>query len=138
MERIFPGNFDEFGFPYLDVYVCNKKEGHSSKVKAIIDTGAAHCMIKEELAIQLKLPELRIADYLHPVFGSMPIREYIMDLQFENDPEKEEALLTGIRAGTIADTHYPASVIIGVEVLKNCRFEYDGTSRMFKLIILID
>ncbi len=135
MERIIPGSFDEYAFPYLDLEVCNKKKNLSYRAKAIIDTGGAHCMVREEIATELQLPELRVADYRHPVFGKMPIKEYIMDLCFEGNSQSGGAIIEGIRAGTLIDPAYPASVIIGVEVLKYCTFNYDGPNRAFTITI---
>lgn len=135
MERIITGKFDEDAFPYLDLEVLNKQKGLSQQVKAIIDTGAAHCMIREELALQLQLEELRQADYRHPVFGKFLLKEYVMDLCLAGDSQNGGTVLEGIRAGTLLDTNYPASVIIGVEILKYCRFEYDGRSQTFTLSI---
>ncbi len=133
MERTIKGGFDEYGFPYLDLRVLNQKQQLSLTAKAIIDTGAAHCMIREELAQQLQLEELRIADYRHPIFGRMPLKEYLMDLGFENGSRDNGAIMEGIRAGTLLDPNYPASVIIGVEVLRHCRLEYDGPLQSFTI-----
>ena len=135
MERTITGRFDEDAFPYLDLEVVNKNKGLTQRVKAIIDTGAAHCMIREELARQLQLEELREADYRHPVFGKFVLKEYIMDLCLEGDAQNGGTVLEGIRAGTLLDTNYPASVIIGVELLKYCRFEYDGRTQTFTLTV---
>lgn len=133
MERSIAGHFDEHGFPYLDIQVWNKQRNTFLPAKAIIDTGAAHCMIREELALQLQLPELRVADYRHPIFGSMPLKEYIMDLRFDSDPQSEAPILEGIRAGTLIDLNYPAGVIIGVELLKYCSLSYNGPEKTFLL-----
>jgi hypothetical protein len=131
--RTIAGKFDEDGFPYLELQVWNKKQNLFLPAKAIIDTGAAHCLVREELAAQLQLPELRVADYRHPVFGRMPIKEYIMDLCFEGNGQDGGAILEGIRAGTLVDPNYPAAVIIGVELLKHCTFSYNGREQTFTL-----
>lgn len=133
MERTIAGGFDEHGFPFLQIEVWNKGRNAFLPAKAIIDTGAAHCMIREELAQQLALPELRVADYRHPVFGTMPLKEYIMDLRFDSSPGADSPVLEGIRAGTLIDLNYPAGVIIGVELLKYCSFSYNGSERTFTL-----
>jgi hypothetical protein len=133
MERRIPGSFDEWGFPFLEIQVWNKERNLFLPAKAIIDTGAAHCMIREELAVKLQLPELRVADYRHPVFGTMPLKEYIMDLRFDNNPQNDSAVMEGIRAGTLIDLNYPADVIIGVELLKYCSFSYNGREKTFTL-----
>lgn len=133
MERTITGHFDEYGFPYLDLQVWNKQQNLYLPAKAIIDTGAAHCMVREEVAAQLQLPELRVADYRHPVFGSMPIKEYIMDLCFSSDGQGGGSIIEGVRAGTLVDPNYPAAVIIGVELLKYCSFSYNGREQTFTL-----
>lgn len=135
MDHVIDGSFDEYGFPYLTIQVFNKVKDLSCMVKAIIDTGAAHCMIREDIAIQLELEELRTADYRHPVFGKMPIKEYLLNLGFPDKQQNKHAILEGIRAGTLMDSNYPAPVIIGVEVLRHCTFEYDGRKQTFTLII---
>ena len=135
MERIITGAFDEDAFPYLHLQVLNKKKDLSVTAKAIIDTGAAHCLVREEIALQLQLEELRVADYRHPVFGKMPIKEYIMDLCFEGNSQSGGVIVERIRAGTLIDPYYPASVIIGVEVLLHCKFEYDGRNQTFTISI---
>jgi hypothetical protein len=132
MDKMMTGTFDEDAFPYLPIQVLNRKKELSVTAKAIIDTGAAHCLIREELAQQLQLETLRVADYRHPVFGKMPLTEYLMDLRFDQDGQ-QIAIIEGIRAGTLVDPNYPASVIIGVEVLKHCLFTYDGRQRTFTL-----
>jgi len=132
MNKVVTGTFDEDAFPFLQLQVLNKKKGLAATVKAIIDTGAAHCLLREELARQLQLETLRVADYRHPVFGKMPLTEYLMDLQFDQDGQ-QVATIEGIRAGTLVDPHYPATVIIGVEVLKYCTFTYAGRERTFSL-----
>jgi hypothetical protein len=135
MDYTIEGSFDEYGFPYLDILVLNKAKDLSCNVKAIIDTGAAHCMVREDIAAQLHLEELRIADYRHPVFGKLPIKEYLMNLSFQDKTQNAQAAMDGIRAGTLLDTNYPAPVIIGVEVLRHCSFEYDGKKQTCRLII---
>ncbi|MBD0365610.1 MAG: hypothetical protein ICV53_05835 [Flavisolibacter sp.] len=135
MDRIIKGAFDEDGFPYLNLQVLNRNKNLSAPAKAIIDTGAAHCLVREEIAVQLELEELRVADYRHPVFGKMPIKEYIMDLCFEGDCQRDGLIVEGIRAGTLVDPYYPASVIIGVELLRHCTFTYDGRQQTFTLSI---
>jgi hypothetical protein len=133
MDQTITGSFDEYGFPYLNLQVLNKKLNLTSDAKAIIDTGAAHCLIREDIAVQLQLEELRVADYRHPVFGIMPIKEYIMDLCLGGNSQDGGIIIEGIRAGTLVDLVYPAGVVIGVELLRYCRFEYDGQKQMFKL-----
>lgn len=132
MDKMVTGTLDEDAFPYLQLQVLNKKKELSVTAKAIIDTGAAHCLIREELARQLQLETLRLADYRHPLFGKMPLTEYLMDLRFDQEG-REIAVIEGIRAGTLVDSQYPASVIIGVEVLKYCTFTYVGRQRTFTL-----
>lgn len=132
MERIVTGAFDDDAFPYLQLQVLNRKKDLSVTVKAIIDTGAAHCLVREELARQLELETLRVADYRHPVFGKMPLTEYLMDLRFKQNGQ-QVGVMEGIRAGTLLDPHYPAAVIIGVEVLKHCTLTYNGPERTFAL-----
>jgi predicted aspartyl protease len=133
MDHSIAGRFDEYGFPFLEIQVWNKQQEVFLPAKAIIDTGAAHCMIREELALQLQLPELRVADYRHPVFGTMPLKEYIMDLRFDTNPATNSPVLEGVRAGTLIDLNYPAGVIIGVELLKHCSFSYNGQNKTFTL-----
>jgi hypothetical protein len=136
LERIIAGKFDEYDFPYLEVEVLNKAKGLSQPAKAIIDTGAAHCMIREELALQLQLEVLREADYRHPVFGKFLLKEYLVDLCLEGRTVNRSAVLEGIRVGTITDPNYPASLIIGVEVLQYCRLIYDGPNKTFSLTLI--
>ena len=126
------GKFDDDFFPYIDLQVLHTKKKLSAIVKAIIDTGAAHCMIQEDLAKQLELEVLRTADYRHPILGKMPLIEYTMDLCFNNE-DRCVAKIEGVRAGTLVDTQYPAAVIIGVEVLKKCIITYDGPAQVFTL-----
>ena len=133
MEKQLAGRFDEYGFPYLDLQVCNRKKQLAVPAKAIIDTGGAHCLVREAIAQELQLEELRIADYRHPVFGKMPLKEYVMDLSLNTD--KEETVIEGIRAGTLIDPNYPAAVIIGVEVLRHWKFVYDGYHQAFTISI---
>jgi len=135
VERVITGTFDEDHFPCLEVEVQNRHKGLAQRVKAIIDTGAAHCMIREALATRLELEVLRTADYRHPVFGTFLLNEYSMDLQLEGSGAPGGAVLEGVRAGTLNDPYYPASLIIGVEVLQYCRFTYDGTKRTFTLTL---
>jgi len=137
MDRKIAGNFDEYGFPYLNLKVCNKKKGLSVDAKAIIDTGGAHCLVQKAIAAQLQLEELRIADYRHPVFGKMPLQEYIMDLRLGDDSESGGATIEGIRAGTLIDPHYPAAVVIGVEVLQHCKLEYNGPDKTFTITLIL-
>jgi predicted aspartyl protease len=132
MDNHVSGIFDEDAFPFLQLQVLNRKKGLSVMTKAIIDTGAAHCLVREELAQQLQLETLREADYRHPLFGKMLLTEYLMDICFDQDGE-QIAIFEGVRAGTLIDPHYPASVIIGVEVLKHCLFSYNGHQRTFTL-----
>ena len=132
MDKIVTGTFDEDAFPFLQLQVLNRKKDLMMTAKAIIDTGAAHCLVREELAKHLQLDILRVADYRHPVYGKLPLTEYLMDLRFLQDGQ-QVGVIEGIRAGTLVDPHYPASVIIGVEVLKHCTFNYDGRQQTFSL-----
>lgn len=81
----------------------------------------------------MNLPELCVADYRHPVFGIMPLKEYIMDLRFDGSPQSEAPVLEGIQDGTLINLNYPAGVIIGVELLKYCSFSYNGSCKTFTL-----
>ena len=135
MVSIIKGGFDEYGFPFLSLEILNKKKDLGCSVIAIIDTGAAHCLIREEIAIKLELEELRVADYRHPVFGKLALKEYLMDLCFSDHQQMNKAVIEGIRAGTLADPHFPASIIIGVEVLRHCTLEYSGPDKTFLLNI---
>ncbi|MEI6948928.1 hypothetical protein V9K67_17200 [Paraflavisolibacter sp. H34] len=130
MEQVIAGGFDEFGFPFLELQVRHQKKGLSADARAILDTGAAHCLVREEIAFKLGLEELREADYRHPVFGKLLLKEYLMDLGFGNG-----LVIEGIRAGTLLDPHYPADVVIGVEVLRHCRLSYDGPAQTFQLVL---
>ena len=135
MEKTIAGNFDEFGFPFLQIQVMNLPAELSVRVKAIVDTGAAHCLIREETAQQLKLEELRTADYRHPVFGRMPLKEYLMNVRLGESSDAEGRIIRNIRAGTLVDPHYPADVILGVELLQHLTIHYDGPKRSFYITL---
>ncbi len=133
MDRVLTGNFDEYDFPYLTVGIAKQHTGNQIMTKAIIDTGAAHCLLQLDLIKALQLESFRNTKYLHPQNGWIDSKDYLVDLYIDIKNPNGAARIEDVRIGVIYDQGYPAGMIIGVEFLKNTCFSYNGHEKTFEM-----
>lgn len=133
MDRVLTGNFDEYGFPYLTVGIAKQYTSNQIIAKAIIDTGAAHCLLQLDLIKALQLEPFRDTRYLHPQNGLLDSKDYFVDLYIDINNPNGAARIEDVKAGIIYDQGYPAGMIIGVEFLKNTCFSYNGHEKTFEM-----
>ena len=133
MNRLLTGNFDDYGFPYLTVGIAKQHTCNQIITKAIIDTGAAHCLLQLDLIKALQLEPFRDTKYLHPQNGLLDSKDYFVDLYINTNNSDSAARIESVRVGVIYDQGYPAGMIIGVEFLKNTCFSYNGHEKTFEM-----
>ena len=136
MNRTIKAEIDEYGFPFLIVELINPDNGkHSGSLKAIIDTGAAGCLIQQAVADKLGLTCIGHSELLNPRLGIIPSNNYMITLGIDLFGLEGSAEIEGLPVGTLDDPNYPAAMIIGMSFLKNCNFEYKGKEKSFILTI---
>lgn len=131
MNRTIFGATDEFNFPYIDIGLSNDA-GVRVKAKAIIDTGAAHCLVQPELIQQLNLEPFQTSTYIHPQNGVQPTGYYKLSVFFDLGSE-EPICISNVVFGEIRTPNFPAGAIIGLNFLKYCSFRYDGKECKFEI-----
>ena len=133
MERTINGNLDEFNFPFIGVGVSNPLTSKEMVIKSIIDTGAAHCLLQKEIIDELGLNKVSDSTIMHPVNGLLQSGNYLIDLILDIHNPIGSAKCLQVRVGTLDQLDYPAGMIIGVEFLQFCKFDYNGFDKTFTL-----
>jgi hypothetical protein len=133
MDRTIIGKIDEYGFAYIPVVIVSN--GVEMDAKAIIDTGAAYCIVQKELISQLNLQPFKPTVIHHPQFGEIQSNDYLIDMVVDFDNPNGGCLFKGLRVGELYDSNYPAAIILGVDFLKYFHFEYNGTDKTVTLKI---
>jgi predicted aspartyl protease len=136
MNRTIVGKIDEHGFAYINVNVVSPSNDTkiAYNAKAIIDTGAAYCLIKRDLIEFLNIePFKKDTNILHPIDGVQSAPNYYVNLMIDIDNNDGAALLQQLRVGIIHLEDYPSAMIIGVELLKYCKFTYNAKEGLFEL-----
>lgn len=133
MDRLLTGTLDEYGFAFLTVVIKNGTR--NLEAKAIIDTGAAHCAIKKEFVDQLGLQAVSASTYSHVQFGEMRFGDYLVDILLDAANPAGGILIQSVKVTEFHNTDYPSDVLIGVDLLKHARFEYNGLARNFTMTI---
>ena len=128
MNQILKGEIDGlYGFPILDVLIFGEN-GRQVRAKAIVDTGAAHCCLQQDVIDGLEL-QLIIANgtMLHPIDGVIQQKYYkvYFELCDQAGFEMPVAILHSV--------DYPAAMILGVSFLKHCKFIYNHFEKTFEL-----
>ena len=125
-NQVFNGKIDEFGFPFLIVDILNPKtEEVILNAKAIIDTGAAYSHIKKEVIRNLKLTSSKEVIVKHAVDGEVESGIFNINIIFNkkiNVPNIDARLL---------HTDYPSDLIIGLDIIKYCNFQYNSKNKTF-------
>ncbi|MGB8194297.1 MAG: hypothetical protein WCF67_20365 [Chitinophagaceae bacterium] len=134
MERIITSSLDIDGFPFITVG-CGRpnSEIYQFTVKAIIDTGAAYCLMQPPLIEKLGLTAFKHSKINHPVKGELLSSNYMTSLYIDLENPIGCAKVEGLRVGILHELSYPAGMIIGCEFLQYCRFNYDGPNKTFEL-----
>ena len=135
MNRTINSKLDSNNFPYIDVEIINPANDKFVRGKAIIDTGAAYCLLKQSLITYLELQHVDGTSYLHPQYGERQASNYRINLSFDLANVDGAAQLQMLRVSVIESEEYPAAMIIGVELLKLCQFNYDGINKTFQLTL---
>ncbi len=136
MEKSIMGDNDVHGFPYINVGISKFGDDNIKiKLKAIIDTGAAHCLLKPSLISQLNLESFGTEEYIHPQNGIQKVGNFSINLFLDTENESGCALIQNVRVSQLDAESYPAEMIIGVELLRHCSFMYNGRENMFQLDI---
>ena len=120
----------------LDVALRNPATGTERFCRAIIDTAAGPCLVRESLALELGLLPFGETLYQHPLQGRKPMPECRADLVLDSGHPKGEVLVLGLRFGIMADPEFPADAILGIELLHECRLMVDWPSGHCELMML--
>jgi|SRR5688572_129877 len=138
MERTLSGTIDNDGFPYITVGLGLDQSVPPVVTKAIIDTGASRSLLRVDLIKELKLSVIATAQYNHPLYGRQTGNFYSADILFDlYNHTLGIALLKGVVFGELIAKDYPSAVILGVDFLRNCDFDYDGINKKFSLHLKI-
>ena len=136
MNRIITGNLDNYLFAYIPVNLVSPINSKliAKNVKAIIDTGAAYCLIKSDLIDYLQLiSDSSDSNILHPIEGLQNVEKYFLDMQIDVENIDGVALIKNLRVGKLNADDYPADMIIGIELLRFCQFTYNAIEKTFEL-----
>jgi len=134
MERTPSGAIDNDGFPYITVGIGLNQSPPQAVSTAITDTGAARSLLRVDLIMELKLNVIATAQYNHPLYGRQTGNFYSADIFFDlYNHTLASASLKGAVFGELIAEDYPSAVILGVDFLRNCNFDYDGINKKFRL-----
>lgn len=131
MNRTILSETDLYNFPYINIGLSDG-DWVKVKAKAIIDTGAAYCLVHPELIKGLNLKAFRNATYIHPQIGAQPTGYYKVNMFFDLESDTP-VCISEVVCGEILVPDFPAEVIIGVNFLKYCAFRYDGPNCKFEI-----
>lgn len=137
MGRTILGLLDEDGFPYIKLHLINPVNQNNVRVKAIIDTGAHPCLIQPGLVNTLQLNPTGMRRYHNPQGGLVNSQEYTLDILLTCENEKG-IQIPDAKVGTIVSENYPAGMILGVRLIEQFEFYYDGPNKKFKIVIKED
>ena len=126
---------EKSGFPAIPVSIFNPKtKAGIQGVPAIIDTGSAHCLIQEVIVTRLGLEVIRMSSGTNPQYGKIEMKFYEIDLVIDIfNSEKGAALLPKFTVGTINEPNYPTAMIIGIDFLNLCDFQFNGREKTFQI-----
>ena len=138
MNTTVKGTMDEDFFPFLNVFVFDPETFDVCKdVKAIIDTGAEDCLVKNSFAKKLGLAVIDKQQELNPVDGITEAELYKVGLIVDTQNYMDTSKYAVLTMGTIEDEDYPADMILGGTFLRHCTFNYDGRNKAFELHVML-
>jgi predicted aspartyl protease len=128
MGRKINGLTDEHGFFYIMSSVTNN--GNTvDNIKTIIDTGAANTHIHPELAKGLKLDIIDESISINPIKGEEVVKRYEIDILIN------KIRIPSIRVKEFTALDYPCGIILGIDIIKHCDFQYEALTKTFSLTI---
>ena len=132
MDRIIKGKIDEYGFPYLETEIINPENGlQAFNVKTIIDTGSAYTLVKPELLNGIKITNsIGTTELLNPIRGENISNIFEIDLKINN------FRIPKIKARELKEHTYPCGILIGIDIIKYCNFEYNSKTNSFTLELM--
>lgn len=121
MTRKFSGLIDEFGFPYLNVDIINPATNETiCDAKAIIDTGAAYSHMKQHVIDALSLTSSGQLTSKHLTDGDITSGIFEATIKFN-----KSIIIPPIKARVLHQEQYPSDLILGLDILKYCNFQYN-------------
>ncbi|WP_295653194.1 hypothetical protein [uncultured Mucilaginibacter sp.] len=134
MNLTISGSLDPDYFAYIDVFVFNTETYEVCKgIKAIIDTGAQDCLVKQSLAAKLGLQPVDRFKALNPEGGIVESDCYKIGLILDTENFMDTSKYAVLKMGTLEEEAFPADMILGGTFLRHCRFIYDGPGREFEV-----
>lgn len=126
-ERNFYGEIDEFGFPYLIVGLVNPETNKSlHNLKAIIDTGAAYSHVKQTVIDDLGIHSVKEVTVNHLTDGNVKSGVFVVNIILNNNLK-----VSDMKMRILHQKDYPSELVIGLDILKHCNFQYDSVERLF-------
>tara|TARA_R110001592_G_scaffold362368_1_gene675962 strand:+ start:64 stop:507 length:444 start_codon:yes stop_codon:yes gene_type:complete len=126
-KREFKGELDVFGYPFIYVDLINTVTNERIiKVKAIIDTGASGTHIKPEIIIALDLLSNGNTEIKHATDGNVKSGIFKLNIEFNNS-----TIVPDVTVFELTQPEYPSGMIIGLNILKHCNFNYDSVNKLF-------
>tara|TARA_R110001583_G_scaffold6249_5_gene32215 strand:- start:3749 stop:4174 length:426 start_codon:yes stop_codon:yes gene_type:complete len=123
----FKGQLDEFGFPFLLVDLINPITNKAiENAKAIIDTGAAYSCVKQNVIDALNINSAREITTKHVNDGNLKTGVFGLDIKFNR-----KIIVPNLETRILHLTEYPSDLIIGLDILKHCDFNYDSVHKTF-------
>lgn len=131
MGNIFTGMLGQWDLPLIRVFVKNPVTKEMCEFDGVIDTGAADCLVNDDVIESLQINPFTIKNYAHPIDGIIPSKKFIVDISFIE--REKQTLFAHVEVGQILYRDYPAQVIIGTTLLQNAKFSYDGVNKTFQI-----
>jgi predicted aspartyl protease len=92
----------------------------AKEVRTIIDTGCSISMVRPDLVNGIGILSNSETEFINPKHGTYKAKTYLVDIRLNG------LRWTGINCGEIIDYSTPCGFIIGMDLLKNCRWNYEN------------
>jgi hypothetical protein len=119
--------------PFMEVVITNPVTRFERNITAILDTGAAECLIQKHIAAELGIHPITSNEFNHPKYGNVKSVGYFMHITLLS--EHGSCQLKNFPLGEFENESYPADVILGGTLLKSLKLIYDGPNNLFEVHI---
>jgi hypothetical protein len=132
MNKSIKGKIDKHGFAYINTEIINPNtDEYAFEVKTIIDTGSAYTLVKPELLNGINVTNsIKDDKLLHPTMGYVKSKTFKINLKINN------IIIPQIEVRELKDSNYPCGIIIGIDIIKHCDFQYNSKSKTFQIDLM--
>jgi hypothetical protein len=108
-----------------------------ASVPALIDTGASRCALDRHVIAALKLEYWGTAPVLTPTTANVPVQRHIYGMRLTLGHGGPGSLVQVVEVVESDLAHLGFSMLLGRDVLADCRFVYNGKAGTFDLMFRV-